>query len=70
MFLIEIVCSDPECTEEGEIAVEDLAEIDDLACECSHGFVVLTVSELAGPTRSGSVISLPERRRQVTRRAA
>jgi hypothetical protein len=70
MFLVQIVCSDPECIEEREIALEDLAEVDDLACECSHGFVVLTVSELAGAARSGSVISLPERRRQVTRRAA
>lgn len=70
MFLVQIVCSDPDCIQEGEIGVEHLAEIDDLACECSHGFVVLTVSELAGPDRPGSVISLPERRRQVTRRAA
>jgi hypothetical protein len=68
MLLIQIVCSDPECTEEREIAVDDLAEVDELACECSHGFVVITVSELAGPT--GSVISFPKRRRQATRRAA
>jgi hypothetical protein len=68
MFLIQIVCSDPECTEEREIAVEDLAEVEEMACECSHVFVVITVSELAEPT--GSVISLPERGRQATRRAA
>jgi hypothetical protein len=70
MFLVQVVCSDPECTEERELAVEDLADVDDLACECSHGFVVITVSELADPARSASVIRLPERRRQATRRAA
>ena len=70
MFLVQIVCSDRECTEEREIVVESLDEVEALACECSHGFVVITVSELAGPAPSGTVITLPERRRQATRRAA
>jgi hypothetical protein len=70
MFLVQIVCSDPECTEEREIAVESLDEIDDIACHCSHGFVAISVSELAEPARRGRVISLPDRRRSARRRAA
>jgi hypothetical protein len=70
MLLVQIVCSDPECTEEGEIAVEHLEEVEGLVCECGHGFVVISVSELDEPARSGRLISLPERRRSSARRAA
>ena len=70
MFLVQIVCSDPECAEELEIVVEDLAEIEEVACDCGYGFVAITVSEVADPARSGSVIPLPEQRRPATRRAA
>ena len=69
MLLVTVVCSDPECAEEREIAVADLDGIDDDICECGHGFVVVAVSELDESNRSGSVISLPERRAP-SRRAA
>jgi hypothetical protein len=70
MFLVMIVCSDSECIEEREMAVDDLDAIDNHLCECGHGFVVVTVSELDEPERSGSLISLPERERTPSRRAA
>lgn len=70
MLLVKIVCSDSECTEEREIAVESLDEVEGYPCECGHGFVVISVSELDGSTRSGLVISLPERRGSSARRAA
>jgi hypothetical protein len=70
MFLVTIVCSDPECIEEREIAVNELDEVDGEPCECGHGFVLLSVSELDEPMRSGSLISLPERRGTPSRRAA
>ena len=53
-----------------EIAVEHLEEVEGLVCECGHGFVVISVSELDEPARSGRLISLPERRRSSARRAA
>lgn len=70
MLLVTVVCSDPECAEEREIALTDLDAIDATACDCGYGFVVVTVSELDEPARSGSLISLPERRTSPTRRAA
>jgi hypothetical protein len=69
MLLVTVVCSDPECAEERELALENLDAIDDTVCDCSHGFVVVAVSELE-QDRSGSVITLPERRRSQSRRAA
>lgn len=49
VLLAKIICSDPECTEEVEIAVEMLDELDGLSCECGYGFVLQNVSERAEP---------------------
>jgi hypothetical protein len=46
MLLVTIVCSDPECIEEREVAVGELDAVDRYLCDCGHGFVVLRVSEL------------------------
>jgi hypothetical protein len=70
MLLVKVVCSDPACIEEREIAVHDLDEVDSEFCECGYGFAVVTVSELNEPARSGSLVSLPKRRRTPTRKAA
>jgi hypothetical protein len=70
MLLVTVVCSDPECIEEREIAVGELDEIENHVCDCSHGLVVVTVSELNEPDLSGSLISLPEREPAPNRRAA
>jgi hypothetical protein len=70
MLLVTVVCSDPECIEEREVAVEDLNAIDDTVCDCGHGFMVVAVSALDESARSGSVVSLPERRVAPRRRAA
>jgi hypothetical protein len=70
MLLVTVVCSDPECTEEREIAVGDLDEIENHVCDCSHGFVVVTVSELDESPQPASLISLPERAPAPSRRAA
>ena len=67
MLLTKIVCSDPECIEEIEVAVERLEELDGFVCECGFGFVLMDVSELGEP--AGSVVSLPARR-PAERRAA
>jgi hypothetical protein len=70
MLLVKVVCSDPECAEEREVAVADLDVIDETVCDCGHGLVVVAVSELDEPDRSGSLISLPERKPAPSRRAA
>ena len=68
MLLARIVCSDPSCIEELEVAVEELDELDGFVCECSHGFVLIEVAELRQP--GGSLVSIPARRHAPERRAA
>ena len=70
MFIARIVCSDAACTEELEVMVESLDELDRYLCDCGHGFVLITVSELSEAPEPGVVVSLPERRRARARRAA
>ncbi len=57
MFLVTIVCSDPECIEEREIAVGDLDVIETCVCDCGYGFVVVGVSEVDESARSGSLLA-------------
>ena len=70
MFIARIVCSDAACTEELEVMVERLDDLERYLCDCGHGFVLLTVSELRDAPGAGSVVSLPERQRAPSRRAA
>jgi hypothetical protein len=70
MLLVTVVCSDAECAEEREIAVQDLDVVDATVCDCGYGFVVVAVSGLNDADRSGSLISLPKRRPTPSRRAA
>jgi hypothetical protein len=69
MLLVTVVCSDPECIEEREVLVEDLDAIDATVCDCSHGFVVVSVSEHDRGDAPASVIELPRRRAQARRAA-
>jgi hypothetical protein len=68
VLLAKIICSDPDCDEEHEIAVRRLIQLDGFVCECGHGFVLASVSELNEP--GGDVISIAERIEQPERRAA
>ena len=68
MLLARIVCSDPDCTEELEVAVEDLDELEGFVCECGHGFVLFEISRLREP--GGALVAFPERRAATRRRAA
>jgi hypothetical protein len=65
MLLAKIVCSDPDCEEEIEVTVESLIKLDGYVCECGHGFVLESVSELKEP--GGAVISIATRREDLTR---
>ena len=51
MWVAHVICSARDCYEELEIVAEDLEEIERVGCDCGHGFVVLSISEveLVGP---------------------
>jgi hypothetical protein len=70
MLLATVVCSDPQCFEERELAVETLDEVDRDICECGHGFVVVTVARLEESGRAAPVVSLRRPQRGEARRAA
>jgi hypothetical protein len=68
MLLARIVCSDPRCTEELEVTIEEVDQVDDYLCDCGFGFVLMDVAELR--EAGGTLVALPTRRRSAERRAA
>lgn len=44
MWIVKVVCSDPDCAEEQEIVVAELDEADAAVCECGCCVVTLTVA--------------------------
>jgi len=46
MWMAHLICSKPDCTEELEVVIEDLAELERLNCECDYGLQVLAISEV------------------------
>lgn len=70
MLLAKIICSDPDCPQEAEVAIEHVSELDGRVCECGFGFVLTQISELA--ESGGKVVSIATRRNQPApaRRAA
>ena len=63
-----IVCSDPCCEKDLEIVIEGLDELAGLVCECGHGFVLSTVSELRPD--EAKVVSIQFRQGRALRRLA
>lgn len=70
MLIARIVCSDPDCWEEREVAVNSLEQLDGYVCECGFGFVLASVSHVREPggkviafKRAGSASSAAGRRR-------
>jgi hypothetical protein len=43
MFQVELVCSDPRCDAEVTLLVDELGEVEVVACECGHGLVTVRV---------------------------
>jgi hypothetical protein len=60
MWHVTIVCSD--CTEESEVVVENLDDVEREACECGYSYVVLSVAAFE-PVRaeSGELVQLRRR---------
>jgi len=54
MWEIDVVCSDPECTEELILWVEALDEAEQAVCVCGCGLVTLVVAVHAPPVLAGS----------------
>ena len=46
MWIAHIICSGRDCTEEREVVIDDLSELDLVGCTCGHGFVLLSVCEI------------------------
>jgi hypothetical protein len=47
MWEAHIICSGRDCYAEVEVAIDSLDELDGLSCECGHGFIMLSISELS-----------------------
>jgi hypothetical protein len=43
MFVIDVVCSDPDCAEELEVYAEEIGEADSVVCECGHCVITVAV---------------------------
>jgi hypothetical protein len=44
MWLVQVICTGPDCADEIELIVDDLEEVERAVCACEHGVVVLSVS--------------------------
>jgi hypothetical protein len=63
MFQVELVCSDPRCDAEVSLLVDELGEVEAVACECGHGLVTVRVEGFeavhgAGADAGAEVIEL------------
>jgi hypothetical protein len=43
MFQVELLCSDARCDAELTLWVDELGEVEAVACECGHGFVTVRI---------------------------
>ncbi len=43
MFQVELVCSDPRCDAELTLWVDELGEVEAVACDCGHGLVTVRI---------------------------
>lgn len=60
MLQVTVVCS--RCTDETEVLVEGLDDVEREACECGYSFVVLSVAEFEPvEARGGQLIELRQR---------
>ncbi len=63
MWIAHVICSGPECTEELELVLESLDELERINCECGYGLSVLSISEAElVETKIAEVVSISRRR--------
>lgn len=59
MFQVELACSDPRCDAEVTLFVDELGEVEAVACECGHGLVSIRIEGFEPVHRAeGEVIEL------------
>jgi hypothetical protein len=46
MWIAHIICSGRDCTEEREVVIDELDDLDRIGCTCGHAFVLLSISEV------------------------
>lgn len=46
-FQVEVICSDPRCEAELTLWVDELGEVDAVACDCGHGMVSVRIEGFA-----------------------
>jgi hypothetical protein len=46
VWIAHVICSGRDCDEELEVVIAELEELDRLGCDCGHGFVLLSISEV------------------------
>ena len=56
MFQVEIVCSDPRCDAEVTLFVDELGEVEAVACECGHGLVSMRIEGFEPVHRAGGEV--------------
>ena len=42
-FQVEVICSDPRCEAELTLWVDDLSEVEAVACDCGHGYLTVRI---------------------------
>lgn len=47
VFQVEVICSDPRCEAELTLWVDELGEVDAVACDCGHGMVSVRIEGFA-----------------------
>jgi len=68
MFQVELQCSDPRCDAEVTLFVDELGEVEAVACECGHGLVEVRVEGFEPVHRAGGeVIELRVERPELLR---
>ncbi|MGN6814736.1 MAG: hypothetical protein ACTHK3_01455 [Solirubrobacterales bacterium] len=59
MWIVKVVCSDPDCAEEQELIIAELDEADAAVCECGCCVITLAVANFYTRTpRRGQFTSL------------
>jgi hypothetical protein len=44
MWIVDVICSDPECAAEHEVIVDELDDVELAVCDCGCCYVVIAVA--------------------------
>ena len=46
MWVVHLICSDDDCTDELELVLEHVDDVERVGCTCGHAFILASVSEV------------------------